>query len=94
MTPLFLAAFNVTFAAEGETLDRTPSDRGNWTSGVIGVGTLVGSKFGISAATYPTLDIPNLTRDGAAFGGFARLDDLLAVFNFEFCWIAECDCCA
>lgn len=36
-------------------------DRGNWTSGKIGVGELKGTKFGISAMSYPHLDIKNLT---------------------------------
>ena len=38
-----------------------PNDRGNWTSGQIGVGELKGSKKGISAMSYPHLDIKNLT---------------------------------
>ena len=38
-----------------------PEDKGNWTSGKIGVGVLMGTKFGISAARYPFLDIKNLT---------------------------------
>ena len=46
-------------------LSMDPNDRGNWTSGVIGVGELRGTKFGISAMTYPTVDIANLTVDGA-----------------------------
>jgi lysozyme family protein len=37
------------------------ADRGNWTSGIIGVGELRGTKFGISAMAYPHLDIKNLT---------------------------------
>ncbi len=37
-------------------------DPGNWTGGVVGVGELKGTKYGISAAEYPHLDIPNLTR--------------------------------
>lgn len=37
------------------------SDRGNWTSGQIGVGELKGTKYGISAMSYPHLDIENLT---------------------------------
>lgn len=41
------------------------NDRGNWTSGEIGVGELKGTKFGISAMSYPTLDIPNLTFEEA-----------------------------
>ena len=36
-------------------------DAGNWTGGKVGVGKLVGTKFGLSAATYPTLDIKNIT---------------------------------
>lgn len=38
-----------------------PKDRGNWTSGRVGVGQLKGTKGGISAMTYPTLDIAKLT---------------------------------
>ena len=41
--------------------DADPRDRGNWTSGQIGVGRLNGTKFGISAAAYPTLNIADLT---------------------------------
>ena len=36
-------------------------DPGNWTGGKVGVGTLKGSKYGISAASYPELDIRNLS---------------------------------
>jgi len=42
-----------------------PHDRGNWTSGRIGVGELKGTKYGISAMTYPNEDIANLTIDRA-----------------------------
>lgn len=38
-----------------------PVDRGNWTGGKIGVGKLKGTKYGISAMTYPMEDIKNLT---------------------------------
>ncbi len=61
MNPTFIAAFRVTVGEEGSTLDLTYNDRGNWTSGQVGVGTLAGSKFGVSAASYPTVDIANLT---------------------------------
>ena len=37
------------------------NDRGNWTSGKIGVGELKGTKYGVSAMSYPHLDIENLT---------------------------------
>lgn len=39
-----------------------PEDHGNWTGGRKGVGELRGTKYGISAASYPHLDIVNLTR--------------------------------
>jgi len=41
-------------------------DSGNWTTGRPGhPGELKGTKFGISAAAYPTLDIKNLTLEQA-----------------------------
>lgn len=40
---------------------RNPADRGNWTGGKVGVGKLNGTKYGISAMSYPNLDIANLT---------------------------------
>ena len=41
------------------------NDRGNWTSGTIGVGECKGTKYGICAMSYPELDIKNLTLDEA-----------------------------
>lgn len=52
------------FRDEGGFSD-DPNDSGNWTGGAIGSGTLVGTNFGISAASYPDLDIVNLTQDDA-----------------------------
>lgn len=43
----------------------TPADRGNWTGGQIGKGLLRGTKYGISAMSYPNLDIKNLTLEHA-----------------------------
>lgn len=43
-------------------LSLNPADRGNWTSGKTGRGKLKGTKYGISAMTYPNLDIKNLSR--------------------------------
>lgn len=40
-------------------------DPGNWTGGKVGAGALLGTKFGISAASYPSLDIANLTQTHA-----------------------------
>lgn len=56
----FDQAFDRLIGHEGK-LSLDPKDRGNWTSGKIGVGELRGSKFGISAAAYPHLDIKNLS---------------------------------
>lgn len=42
-----------------------PSDPGNWTGGRDGVGACRGTKYGISAAAYPDLDIKALTLDQA-----------------------------
>lgn len=40
-------------------------DRGNWTSGIVGVGECKGTKYGICAMSYPEVDIPNLTEEEA-----------------------------
>lgn len=54
----------ITIGIEGK-FGADPYDRGNWTGGAMGVGELKGTKFGISAAAYPDLDIENLTFDDA-----------------------------
>lgn len=46
-------------------LSMDPADRGNWTTGQVGKGTLKGTKYGISAMTYPVEDIANLTLERA-----------------------------
>lgn len=60
----FDRAFNIVLASEGE-LSLDPDDPGNWTKGAKGKGELVGTKYGISAAQYPQIDIQGLTREGA-----------------------------
>ena len=40
-------------------------DTGNWTSGKVGMGVCRGTKYGISAASFPDIDIANLTREEA-----------------------------
>lgn len=45
--------------------DNDPHDNGNWTGGKVGVGKLVGTKYGIDAASHPGVDIANLTVEGA-----------------------------
>jgi lysozyme family protein len=56
----FEAAFDEIIGHEGE-LSMVRSDPGNWTGRRVGVGTLKGTKYGISAASYPWEDIKNLT---------------------------------
>jgi len=61
----FETAFQSLIGNEGGySLD--PHDRGNWTGGAINVGQCKGTKYGISAASYPAEDIENLTLDRAA----------------------------
>jgi len=48
-------------------------DPGNWTGGIIGQGLLKGTKFGISAKSYPELDIKNL-----------GLSDAVAIYQRDF----------
>jgi lysozyme family protein len=58
-------AIKLTFGEEGGlSLDR--QDPGNWTGGKVGVGRLVGTKYGIAAHAHPNLDIANLTMEDAA----------------------------
>lgn len=63
----FDAAFErlINPAHEGRELSLDPNDKGNWTSGKCGIGELKGSKFGISAASYPGEDIANLKLERA-----------------------------
>lgn len=61
----FARCLAFTLEAEGGYSDNR-ADPGNWTSGKPGTGKLQGTKFGISAAAYPDLDIANLTEEMAA----------------------------
>lgn len=58
------ACLAVTVKYEGG-YSNNPNDRGNWTGGHVGIGTLKGTKYGIAAHAYPTLDIKNLTLEDA-----------------------------
>lgn len=63
--PAFQAAVAIVLRNEGGfTCD--PDDAGNWTGGACGSGRLVGTNFGVSAESYPDLDIPQLTEAQAA----------------------------
>jgi len=44
---------------------KNPNDHANWSSGKIGEGTLIGTKYGITAVDMPGVDIENLTPDQA-----------------------------
>lgn len=74
----------------GFTIDRR--DKGNWTGGAVGAGQLKGTKFGISASSYPSVDIANLTLDQAKViyrrdfwtkAGCDRVDPVLAFDLFD-----------
>lgn len=62
--PGFDAAFAFVVGVEGVYSDDA-NDKGNWTGGQVGVGILKGTKYGISAASFPRLDIVNLTLNQA-----------------------------
>jgi len=58
-------AFSKLVLREGDTLSMDPMDPGNWTTGHCNDGTLKGSKYGISAAAHPDVDIASLTAEDA-----------------------------
>ncbi|KVT60593.1 hypothetical protein WK55_09610 [Burkholderia ubonensis] len=60
----FDQAFALVVGIEGG-FSTDQNDPGNWTGGKVGVGVFKGTKYGISAAAYPNLDIANLTPDDA-----------------------------
>lgn len=84
----FDEAFEKLIGHEGG-LSTVRSDPGNWTGGKVGVGDLRGTKYGISAASYPGEDIRNLTLDQAKaiyrrdFWNRVRGDDLPYVVAFN-----------
>lgn len=75
----FDEAFKITVGHEGG-LTLNKADRGNWTSGKVGVGELKGTKYGISAMAYPKEDIKNLTLDRAK-----------ALYKRDYWDVAKCD---
>lgn len=60
MSDQFDACLSFVLGQEGG-LSEDPRDPGNWTGGSEGVGVLRGTNFGISAKSFPTLDIRNMT---------------------------------
>lgn len=70
----FIRAKNFTLSAKVEGgLSMDPEDSGNWTGGEKGKGDLLGTKYGISAAQYPSMDIPLL-----------RFDDAVAIYERDY----------
>lgn len=84
----FDKAFQALIGHEGGYTNN-PKDRGNWTSGKINVGTLKGTKYGISAMAYPSVDIRNLTLRNAKeiyhrdYWQPARCDELPEIVRFD-----------
>src|SRR5690554_3598272 len=63
-TITFDLVFERLIGHEGKFTD-VRGDRGNWTSGRVGAGELKGTKYGISAMSYPHLDIKAITLEQA-----------------------------
>ncbi|WP_126282742.1 glycoside hydrolase family 108 protein [Burkholderia stagnalis] len=76
---MFDQAFALVVGIEGG-FSTDQNDPGNWTGGKVGVGVFKGTKYGISAAAYPNLDIENLT-----------LDQSKALFETDYWQLAACD---
>jgi lysozyme family protein len=95
-----MTAFDTSFASvvnvEGG-FQNDPGDSGNWTGGRIGVGTNQGTKYGISAASFPTVNIAALTLDQAkaiykaGYWDPLQLDQLDAGLAFQ-CFDASVNC--
>ena len=60
----FKTAILITLDHEGG-FQKDSNDHANWSSGKIGEGTLVGTKYGITTLDMPGVDIENLTPDQA-----------------------------
>jgi lysozyme family protein len=64
MDDFFPRAFAALIGPEGD-YSAVREDPGNWTGGAVGHGLRRGTKYGISAASFPTLDIQGLTLEQA-----------------------------
>lgn len=64
MSTNFENAFRIVVGEEGG-FTTNPSDPGNWTGGRCGSGQCSGTKYGISAASHPSVDIAGLSLDNA-----------------------------
>lgn len=59
---------------------KDPDDPGNWTGGNVGVGELRGTKYGISAAQFPSLAIENL-----------EIDQVVPIYEEKYWRVMHCD---
>lgn len=75
----FEQAFKEVVGLEG-VYSNEASDPGNWTGGAYNVGTLKGTKFGISAKAYPNEDIEALT-----------LEQAQAIYHRDYWMALRCD---
>lgn len=75
----FDASFEEVIGSEGG-FQNDRDDLGNWTGGRVGHGQLRGTKYGVSAASYPNLDIQSLT-----------LEDAKTIYKRDYWDKARCD---
>lgn len=89
-------SFTTLIGVEGG-FQNDPNDSGNWTGGKVGVGSNNGTKYGVSAASYPNVNIAALTLDQAkaiyraAYWDPLELDQLDAGLAFQ-CFDASVNC--
>ena len=85
---IFDEAFELLIDVEGG-FTRNSHDSGNWTGGKIGKGELKGTKYGISAGSYPDLDIKNITLEEAKaiykkdYWDAVKADNFPELFRFD-----------
>jgi len=89
---IYPEAFNVVYSRSAHiegAFQNDPRDRGNWTGGRVGKGELKGTKKGISAMSYPHLDIKNLSDEGIKaiyyvdWWQMVRLENLSTAVNYQ-----------
>lgn len=81
----FLDAFELVVTSEGK-FSKDPNDKGNWTGGEIGVGELMGTKYGISAKTYGN----RMRKMGTCIGALS-LADAQQIYKLDFWGRLKCD---
>lgn len=75
----FKRSLRFVFRHEGG-FTKNEKDKGNWTGGRVGSGTLKGTNRGISAASYPDEDIAGMTEERAA-----------EIYRCDFWEVCRCD---